>query len=225
MSPQEVRQAGVLTTFADLVRKLSAELRGDDTQDALFLTEMPEVSIDSKNLKLGYRVKAEDTFWCNQGIMNISQLRDSEDEQLIADIILSIVLGQPFAASRENLDSYYGKGANDNSNEVDIAINRYGGAENVRKDIKIVYSKIKEIMDNELSNKKLKNILNPNEGSNPVKEPFYMVFMSFYKLIIKEKKEPFNIQEIFNALNDLAGSLATGSHHITTAKRRKNIGK
>lgn len=97
LSPQEVRQAGVLTPFADLVRKLSAELRGDDTKDILFLTDMPEISIDSKNLKLGYRVKAEETFWCKQGIINITQLRDSEDEQLIADIILSIVLREPFA--------------------------------------------------------------------------------------------------------------------------------
>ncbi|WP_205456114.1 GmrSD restriction endonuclease domain-containing protein [Clostridium botulinum] len=225
LSPQEVRQAGVLTVFADLVRKLSAELRGDDTKDALFLTEMPEVSVDSKSLKLGYRVKAEEIFWCTQGIINIPQLRDSEDEQLIADIILSIVLEQPFAASRENLDSYYGKGAKDNSNEVDIAINKYGGPENVRKDIKIVYSKIKEIMDNDLSDKRLKNILNPNAGSNPVKEPFYTVFMSFYKLMIQEEKEPFNIEEIFNGLYDLAGSLARGSHQITTAKRKKNIGK
>lgn len=225
LSPQEVRQAGVLTPFADLVRKLSAELRGDDTKDILFLTDMPEISIDSKNLKLGYRVKAEETFWCKQGIINITQLRDSEDEQLIADIILSIVLREPFAASRENFDSYYGKGIKDNSNEVDIAINKYGGVDNVRTDIKIVYTTIKDIMDNQLQDKRLKNILNPNAGSNPVKEPFYTVFMTFYKLMIQEKKEPFYIQEIFDALYDLAGSLTTGSHHITTAKRKKNINK
>lgn len=225
LSPQEVRQAGVLSGFADLVRKLSSELRGDYTKDTLFLTEMPQISVDSRSLKLGYGVKAEETFWCKQGVINISQLRDSEDEQLIADIILSVVLDEPFAASKENLDSYYGKGAKDTSNEVDIAINRYGGEENISNDIKIVYSKIKEIMEDQLSNTRLKNILNPKAGSNPVKEPYYTMFMTFYKLMIKEKKEPFNLSEIFDALTDLASSLATGSHHITTAKRRKNIGK
>lgn len=106
LSPQEVRQAGVTTKFSELVRCLASEIRGDVSREELPLTDMPEISIDAKSIDLGYGIRAEDTFWCNQGILRISGLRDSEDEQLIADIILSIALGKPFAASKENFDSY-----------------------------------------------------------------------------------------------------------------------
>jgi len=69
LSPQEVRQAGVTTVFSQLVRELGAELRGDVSRDILPLTEMPEISIDSRKTKMGYGISAEETFWCEQGIL------------------------------------------------------------------------------------------------------------------------------------------------------------
>ena len=46
---------------------------------------------------MGYGVSAQETFWCKQGVLRISDLRESEDEQFIADIVLSIALGEPLA--------------------------------------------------------------------------------------------------------------------------------
>ncbi|VEP15732.1 hypothetical protein H1P_3640005 [Hyella patelloides LEGE 07179] len=106
LSPQEVRQAGVTSSFSGLVRSLASEIRGDVSQEILPLTKMPEISIDAKSISLGYGVIAEDTFWCNQGIINTSNLRDSEDEQILADIILSIALNNPFPASKDKFDSF-----------------------------------------------------------------------------------------------------------------------
>jgi uncharacterized protein with ParB-like and HNH nuclease domain len=194
LSPQEVRQAGVTTKFSELVRCLASEIRGDVSREELPLTDMPEISIDAKSIDLGYG-RAEDTFWCNQGILRISGLRDSEDEQLIADIILSIALGKPFAASKENFDSYYGKNDNNKSDEIELAIAKYG-EKNLQTDIKIVLSQLEKSIKTLLKiNDKnfLTDKLSRRSGvGNPVKEPFYTLFMAFYELIIKESKDPFD---------------------------------
>lgn len=214
LSPQEVRQAGVTSRFSELVRMLGSEIRGDVSQEVLPLTSMPQISIDAKSISLGYGVLAEDTFWCEQGIMQIRQLRDSEDEQLLADFILSITLSSPFAASKENFDSYYGKGEKDKSDEINVAIAKYG-EENLKSDVKAVLSAIKMTIASVLKDKNEKNFLkktlNPSAGSNPVKEPFYSLFMAFYELMIKESKEPFDYAGIVNSVQNLASKIKTSS--------------
>ncbi|MDJ0615392.1 MAG: DUF262 domain-containing protein [Calothrix sp. MO_192.B10] len=228
LSAQEVRQAGVTSNFAELVKSLASEIRGDVSMEIVPLTEMPEISIDYKSIDLGYGVLAEDTFWCRQGIIRNSDLRESADEQLLADIILSIALGKPFPAKKDNFDSYYGKGNTDKSDEIELAVTRYG-IENLKQDIKAIISYIQNAVNSlsstDSGNDKnfLRRILSRDGGvSNPVKEPFYTLFMAFYDLIIKESKEPFDYQEIFNAVTGLMGNIEVSSS-ITTDKRTKNI--
>ena len=214
LSPQEVRQAGVTTKFSELVRSLASEIRGDVSREELPLTDMPEISIDSRSIDLGYGVRAEDTFWCNQGILRVSGLRDSEDEQLLADILLSISLGKPFPASKENFDSYYGKHDDDKSDEIELAIAKYG-EDNLQKDIKTVLSHIKnaiKTLAGEDERNFLRNVLSRRSGvGNPVKEPFYTLFMAFYELIIKESKEPFNYEDIFQSISGLISKIKMSS--------------
>ncbi len=226
LSPQEVRQAGVTSKFSELVRSLACEIRGDVSREVLPLTDMPTISIDAKSIDLGYEIRAEDTIWCQQGIMRICDLRDSEDEEFLADLILSIALDTPFAASKREFDNYYGKGEVDKADKIEIAITTYG-ENNLKQDIKKVFSLIQEsikIADVNQPKYFFSKILNPKAKGNTVKEPFYSVFMAFYELIIKESKEPFNIQEIFNALENLAAGIEMNSSK-TEAKRRKNIDK
>jgi uncharacterized protein with ParB-like and HNH nuclease domain len=225
LSPQEVRQAGVTTKFSGLVRSLASEIRGDVSREVLPLTDMPEISIDARSIALGYGVQAEDTFWCNQGILRISGLRDSEDEQLLADIILSISLGKPFPASKENFDSYYGKNDDNKSDEVELAIAKYG-EDNLQKDIKTVLSNLKNAIQSVAGGDEknfLRNILSRRSGvGNPVKEPFYTLFMAFYELLIKESKEPFNHEEIFKAISGLISQIRMSST-VKTENRIYNI--
>ena len=86
LSDQERRQAGVLSPFAELVRTLAAEIRGDVSRETLLLSEMPEISIETSRNPHGYALKAEDIFWCYQGILRTGDLRESDDEQAIADL-------------------------------------------------------------------------------------------------------------------------------------------
>ncbi|MBH8551010.1 DUF262 domain-containing protein [Nostocaceae cyanobacterium CENA357] len=229
LSAQEVRSAGVTSNFAELVRLLACEIRGDVSREIVPLSEMPEISIDSKSINLGYGVLAEDTFWCRQGIISNSDLRESADEQLLADIILSIALGKPFPARKENFDNYYGKGDVDKSDEIELAVTRYG-TDNLKEDIKAILSQIKNAVNSvsltDSGNDKnfLRRILSRDGGvSNPVKEPFYTLFMAFYDLIIQESKEPFDYQAIFNAVMGLMTKIEV-SASITADKRTRNIG-
>jgi len=222
LSPQEVRQAGVTTTFAELVKTIASEIRGDVSTDTVNLTEMPEISIDSKSFDLGYGVLAEDTFWCKQGIINSSDLRDSEDEEFIADIVLSIALDEPFPASKENFDHYYGKGDANKPDKIDVAINKYG-KDHLRRDIKTVWSSIinaVKVVAGENERNFLRKTLNPSGASNPVKHPFYTLFMAFYELIIKDSKEPFDYEQIFEAVYDLKKKIKITA--TTTTKDRIN---
>ena len=222
LSPQEVRQAGNTSNFSILVRELASEIREDATRNILSLQEMPEISIDSKTTKHKYGVVAENTFWCKHGVMNTSGLRESEDEQIIADLVLSCVLGRPFPASRTEFDNYYGSGKNDRSAEIELKINAMG-LENIKKDIMTVFSEIVTLSDSYLGDGRLKALLNPNAGGNPVKEAFYTLFMAFYQLIIIENKEPHNWELIVEKLHNIHKKLKKSANYTTTKDRTDNI--
>ena len=145
LSAQEKRQAGIISKFSNLVRKFSTELRGDPSEDILRLYEMPKISIEGRfnSSKLGYGVSAQDTFWVSQGILNTKELRDSVDEQIIADLIISIVYKEPFAASKDSFDEIYDQ-ASDRYKELNSSVTAYSESK-LAIDIIAVISVLKDI--------------------------------------------------------------------------------
>jgi hypothetical protein len=85
------------------------EIRGDVSRDTLLLSEMPEISIQTSRNTHGYTLNAEDIFWCYQGILRTGDLRESDDEQVLADICASILFEDPVEASGEFLNKLYSK--------------------------------------------------------------------------------------------------------------------
>jgi len=199
LSPQEVRQAGNVSKFSLLVREISSEIRGDASREILLLQDMPEISIDSKLSKHQYGINAEDTFWCKQGVLNVSDLKASEDEQLLADIVLSISLAQPFPASRKAFDDYYGSGTKDKSNDIETKINALG-ANNLRTDILTVYSEIINVVDYHFDGERLKN-----------------------DLMINENKVPFDYIKIKESLRNIHSKLVRSRNYTTTNDRINNV--
>lgn len=222
LSAQEQRQAGVVTPFAAFVRRLSSELRGDASAELVNLADMPLVSVDAPTLKLGYGIRAEDTFWCKQGVLRTRELRDGYDEQIVADLAASVLLDEPFAASRERLDEAY-----DTSSRLHTDLNNRLAAypsDQLARELKSTFSVISETIENvDSSPNFFRKRVNPQAGGNPVRTPFYAVFMAFFKLIIRDSKEPTNADQIFVALDGLASKLETASHHIKSSDRRTNI--
>ncbi|MGA0583563.1 MAG: DUF262 domain-containing protein, partial [Castellaniella sp.] len=160
LSWQEKRQAGQINEFSTIVRRLASEIRGDASREVLFLSEMPEISIDTIRRGLGYSLKAEEIFWCKQGILWTKQLRESEDEEMLADICASIVLGEPIARSRELLDKIYDNSSDEHRNIV-MRLNSYG-SDRVYEEIKVTLSVMREVIEaNNPQMNALRSIINP----------------------------------------------------------------
>ena len=125
LSDQERRQAGVQNQFSEMVRSISCTLRGDVSQTILPLSLMPSISIDLPKTKHGYQIQAEEVFWVNQGILRSTDLRDSMDEQCIADIAASIIGGVCLERSKEALDKIYNLDDSE-SERISNALQIYG---------------------------------------------------------------------------------------------------
>lgn len=222
LSAQEQRQAGVVTPLAGFIRKLATELRGDASAELVNLADMPLVSIDAPSRKLGYGVHADDTFWCKQGVLRTRELRDSVDEQVLADLVASVLLDEPFAASREKFDEAYDVASNLHT-ELNNRLAAYPESR-LAEEIKTTFSVLIETIEAfDPSPNAFRRTVNSSAGGNPVRTPFYAVFMAFFRLVIREQKQPTDAVAIMTALRNVAGRLETDSHHVKSTDRETNI--
>ncbi len=218
LSPQEKRQAGVTDNFADIIRHLSSEIRGDSSPDLLELSEMPQISIDSNREDIGYGLKADEIFWCAHGVLWKSQLRDSEDEEMISDLVASILKDEPIPKSRELFNKIYNT-ETDESKELNTLIATYG-SERIIHEIKVTFSIVKKIFEDQ--NETMRNVVNP-KTRNPVKGSFYSIFMAVFNLVVKEEKSPDNDLEIIKALKGLQEKMKYTANFSKTEDRSMNI--
>lgn len=222
LSDQERRQAGVLSPFAKLVRNLAAEIRGDVSRETLLLSEMPEISIETSRNPHGYSLKAEDIFWCYQGVLRTGDLRDSDDEQAIADICASILWGSPVEASGDFLNTLYSRECAEYA-EVNSRLNAFG-KERLEYEIKTVFSTIRSIIEGyDQARFCFRRTVYPRPTSNAQKSPFYAVFMAFYELIFQEGLTPLPGATIMTALTGLTNRIEIGQKHIRSEDRQNNI--
>lgn len=222
LSSQERRQAGSTDDFSNIVREVSSEIRGDSSGDIVLLKNMPIISIDSKKEKIGYGLSADDIFWCKQGIIWKTHLRDSEDEEMIADIIASIVFNEPIPKSKEYLDELYDS-SEELHKQVILELNKYG-KERLKHEIKVSFSVIRDILEKNPNGIPLNKIVNPG-NSNPIKASFYSIFMAFHHLVVKEEKSPDDYNKILEAIGGLQKQMISTAHYSKTEDRVKNIDK
>lgn len=221
LSYQEQRQAGILCAFADLVRSIAAEIRGDSTNESIVLSDMPEISIGSLRVNEKYGLKAENTFWIKQGILAVQDLRDSDDEEFIADIIISILLREPFPRSKESLDKAYDI-TSDLYGKIEVALMRYT-PEKLKKDVQNTFSVIKNCIESVSSDFNfLRSIVTP-KARMPIKNAFYTIFMAFYDLLVIEDLSPCDNNDILKSLSDIQSRIKVDTHYATTENRKNNI--
>lgn len=189
LSRQELRAAGATNVFADCVRKISARVRGDTSNtDLLLLGEMKKISIT--NRELDYGISADNVFWIINGILTKEQLRQSRDEEMVADIIAYMVSDRPVASRTELLDDYYGAISPDSMTSksrfeaIDQAIRKRTG-ELVDLDYQRVHDAIIVLLKQAETN--FAGLIFPNgNGGNPVPRYYQVVFLALHDLIIKK---------------------------------------
>lgn len=218
LSPQEKRQAGMLDVFSDTIRKVASEIRGDSSKDLLNLAEMPEISIDSTRENIGYGLVAEEIFWVKNGVIWKKQLRDSEDEEMILDIVATIIKDEPLAKSRDLFNKIYSTETFEHQ-EFNSLLVKYG-VERLMHEIKVTFSLIEGVFEEQETT--IINIVNP-KSRNPVKESFFSIFMAFFHLIVKEEKSPADSEQIVKALKGLQKKMTSTANYSVTADREKNI--
>jgi hypothetical protein len=220
LSDQERRQAGVQNGFSAMVRELASSIRGDVSHDVLELADMPEISIDLPMTKHGYRVEASEVFWVNQGILRSTELRDSLDEQCIADIAASIVGGSIIPRSKEALDDVYANDSNE-SRRLDAALASYG-ADKFEAELKYIIDEIRA-MCGAAPPIKLRSLLF-GQSTNSFPALFAVLAIALHELIVDQDLMISDYAAARAALRGVAGNrIQTSRGSTSVAERQQNI--
>ncbi|UPT93932.1 DUF262 domain-containing protein [Bradyrhizobium barranii subsp. apii] len=220
LSDQERRQAGVENEFSTTVRVLSCLLRGDVSADVLPLQDMPSISIDLPMSKHGYEVKADEVFWVSEGILRSTDLRDSLDEQCIADIIACIVGGQLIERAKDALDEIYTKGSIE-AERLQSALEIYG-ADKIRDEIKFCVDELLKVCATD-GGVKLRNLIFKKGNTNAFPSVFAVILIAFHETMIGEKKRIADYSGLQGSLKDLSNRIEWGRKATAPEDRRKNI--
>lgn len=220
LSDQERRQAGVQDPFAELVRSVSCTIRGDASSDVLGLSQMPSISIDLPKTKHGYHVQADEVFWVQQGILRSTDLRDSMDEQCLADIAGCIVSGQPIERSKGALDAIYESGSARNEQMV-AALATYG-ADRFADELKYCIDNVLKICAAGPASK-LREILSPGRSTNPFPATFAVLIVALHESLIGGQKRISSYEQVRKSLTGLTDRISTSRGSTSPDERRKNI--
>lgn len=185
LSRQELRTAGATGHFAMAVRKIAAQVRGDDSySDSLSLNQMAKVSITNRDLDYG--IDVDRLFWVSQNILTKDQVRQSRDEEIIADIVAYMVLQQPPASRAEHFDDFY------NVNDSEASIRRFNEIEAAvqQRSVELVMYDFRRTMDEiiitlEAAKQSFGKLMFEHQ---PARAPryFQVVFLAFYKLLVRD---------------------------------------
>lgn len=196
LSRQEIRQAGAISDFADLVRRISTKIRGDVShEDILLLSNMKDISISKDE----HGIDPDNVFWVKENILNKEDLRQSMDEEQIADILASMVL-MPLPPSNVSvLDEYYGFRVVDSetrSKKIEDAISAVT-QEVLENQFLYIFDEIKKIFYN-----RNKSIIGQIVGPRLYKGPryFQLLFLALYDLLIKKGKKIVDYDSVYNKL-------------------------
>ncbi|MGQ3282240.1 DUF262 domain-containing protein [Bosea sp. (in: a-proteobacteria)] len=220
LSDQERRQAGLISDLSKFVRLLSSEVRGDVSLDRLPLYQMPEISVDLATTKYGYRVQAADVFWVRQGVLRSTELRDSLDEQLIADISACILGDDLIERSKEALDDLY----NLNSPQSSVINSRLNSYDSTKLAAEIKYCL--EVIDKIVASGdagNLRNLIFDTKTTNSFPTVFSAIFIAVHEISFKSGLILANSSAAYAALNNVQPKMNTTRNALSPPERRKNI--
>ena len=223
LSRQDIRQSGSTGYFSEIVRKISSKIRGDDSaQDTLVLNKMKDISIS--NSSLDYGINVDEIFWVKDSILPREKVRESRDEEVIADVLAYMLLDEKPYSNKELLDSYYG------IYSTKINEERFQNLENkIQKDspdliveqFLMVYNELRTILSK--TDKQFNKLMFKDAGPN-VPRYFQAIFLALYELLIKKNKKVSNYSELLKKLDNIGShiNVGTGASGVWTSSDRIN---
>ncbi len=220
LSDQEPRQAGVQNEFSEMIRNIACTIRGDETHDIVRLRAMPSISIDLPMTKHGYHVQADEVFWVEHGILRATDLRDSMDEQCIADIAACVVGGELIDRSKEALDLVYTEGTAE-ADRISNALTVYG-ADRFSDEFKFCIDEILKVCG-EGGGTKLRELIFKKSQTNAFPSVFAIIILAFHELIVRDSLIISDYSGVKNSMKDSAERIERGRKATSPEERRKNI--
>lgn len=192
LSKHDLRQAGALNKFSQLVREISSTVRGGKTLfDIVSLETMPKISLSNRGLDYGINI--ENVFWRKHGILTEDLLRKSRDEEIVATLLGAFLLDRPIAViSVAVLDNLYDNNTEDGKIANDKLDKCY---DNVKTLFIQVFNEIDAICDE--TNRVISDILFADDRKKTE------IFMLFFKTMLQvyfECKAIGNYKEFVDAL-------------------------
>lgn len=201
LSRQEIRQAGVVNDFSQLVRNIATRIRGDVSHnDFLLLSQMQNISITKDTYHGG--IDPESVFWVKEKILTKEDLRQSMDEEQIADILGAMLLKPIPPSSVSILDEYYDYKQPDTSaryQKLEESLSAVS-PEKVSEQFFYVYDELKRIFSGQ-SKPIIEHMLSPRVYRGP--RYFQVLFLTLFELLIRQEKRISDYKELFNALNGI----------------------
>lgn len=198
LSRQEVRQAGAISEFPQLVRKCSTYIRGDVSHtDIVDLDKMRSISLTKDDLNYGIKIK--DTFWNKNHILTIDNILASRDEELVSHILLHIILRDDAQTSSKFLDDVYQENSLP-SQKANDGIVKFG-ADILYKHFCFVYDELCKTI-NEFESNFCQHIYigTPNKVQNS----YQVIFLSFFELLMRQNKKIQNYRNLASLLSGIA---------------------
>lgn len=202
LSRQEIRQAGVTNDFSQIVRSIATRIRGDVSHDDfLLLSQMQNISITKENSNGG--IDPDQVFWVKENIITKEDLRQSVDEEQIADLLGAMLLDPIPPSNVSVLDEYYEyKGSNVSSRYQMIEDKLLAvSPEKLAENFFYIFDEIKNIFRN-----RNKTIIGHMVSIKTYKGPryFQVLFLSLFDLLIKKEKKINDYDGIFRALENIS---------------------
>ena len=214
LSRQEVRQAGATHSFSELIRKISAEIRGDVTySDKLKLVEASRISIsDDKNDSNG--VFSGDIFWVNNGVLNDKEVcTESRDEEYVLDLLMDVLCYPEYVATGSTNRTLAYKEPGSNSNEripklINSSLRRIG-KEEVKKRFMTIFDIVNIAC--EKSGKTFVDLVLPGrrKSSRGVPRYYQVIFLTLYIIIYTGtvRKESVDYDKLISGFDNIFESV------------------
>lgn len=226
LSKQELRSAGTLSNFSELVRSISTAIRGDTSHsDTMNLTQMHKISISNDGLEYG--VNIDNHFYIKHHVLTRRSIRDSDDEELIANILGYICLDEKPTSGSSSLDTFYGQGNTSHAQGLRQQLESYiqtNNADTLKQNFIAVYELITTLYDGKNDTFR-SHILGGNNTSQECPRYYQAVFLAIYDLLFNRNMTLVDKDGLFEQLINTGNTviIVTDGGRWAASTREKSV--
>lgn len=226
LSKQELRSAGTVSNFSELVRSISTAIRGDTSHsDIMNLKQMHKISIS--NDRLEYGVNIDNHFYIKHHILTRRSIRDSADEELISNILAYISLEEKPTSGSTSLDTFYGQGNSSHAQGLRQQLEAYiqtNNANSLKQNFIAVYELITTLYDGKNETFR-SHILGDENSSQECPRYYQAVFLAIYDLTFNKNMQLSDKDGLFEQLKNTGNSviIVTDGGRWAASTREKSV--